>query len=134
MHLVLEDGRLGVFMPPFARTTRFVVEGDRFWVADNDRWELRGYTPTGQLSILVRRLGGEVAITDALLEEFVSELYVDFPEGPGLERGKERQREIAHHATAPAFGALRIGTDGRVWVGSYALPGDTTVQWVGPHA
>lgn len=130
MHLVLEDGRLGVFMPPFARTTRFVVEGDRFWVADNDRWELRGYTPTGQLSILVRRLGGEVAITDALLEEFVSELYVDFPEGPGLERGKERQREIAHHATAPAFGALRIGTDGRVWVGSYALPGDTTVQWL----
>lgn len=130
MHLVLEDGRLGVFMPPFARTTRFVVEGDRFWVADSERWELRGYTATGQLSILVRRLGGEVEITGALLEALIREKYENSADSPGLERAKERQREIAYHIVAPAFDELRVGTDGRLWVRSYALPGDTTVQWL----
>ncbi len=131
MHVVPEGGRFSVGTQPFARMTRFVVEADRFWIADNDRWELRGYSITGRLSILVRRLGGDVEITDALLEDFIREKYEGSAEGPGLERAKERQREIAHHTTTPAFDELRLGTDGRLWVGSYALPGDTTVQWLG---
>lgn len=131
LYLLGEGARLGVFVPPFQRITRFVVGSEQFWIGDSDRWELRSYSPAGQLLTLVRRLGGDVTVTDALLERVINERYRDVADGPDRARAVARQKQMVRHATTPSFGDLQIGTDGRLWVGAYPLPGDTTVLWTG---
>jgi hypothetical protein len=129
VHLVADGGRLGVFVTPFARVTRIAVGADRFWVADSERWELRGYSPEGRLSALVRRQGGDVPVTASLLEDAIRERYKNVPDGAARERTMERQRQIEQHATLPAFSDVQLGVDGRLWVGAFSLPGDTVLWW-----
>ena len=131
LYLLGDGARLGVFTPPFQRITRFVVGSEQFWIGDSDRWELRSYSPTGQLLTLVRRAGGDVTVTDALLERVINERYRDVADGPDRAQMVARQKQMVRHATTPSFGDLQIGTDGRLWVGAYPLPGDTTVLWTG---
>ena len=128
-YLVFNGPRLGVYTPPFPRKTRIVVGTNRYWIADDDRWELRSFSPNGTLRTVIRREGGEVPVTEPLLEEVIRQRYEDAPAGPGREQAMARQRHISEHATAPSFNDIRLGTDGRLWASDFVLPGDSTVHW-----
>lgn len=131
LHMRRVGERLAVFVPPFQRTTLFVVGSEQFWIADSDRWEMRSYSPAGRLLTVVRRQGGDVTVTEALVQQVIDEQYRDVADGPNRARMVAERKQMVRHATTPLFGDVQVGSDGRLWVSAYTLPGDTAVLWTG---
>jgi hypothetical protein len=103
---------------PFARSTLTAVGDNHVWIGDNGRYEVGGYGDDGRLRRLVRRtadprkvsarekdeyrrawrerVGSGGPVPGAALETFLAEM--PFPE------------------THPAFSALHVDSEGRLWV------------------
>ena len=125
-----EDGLLQVTQPPFGRRLHIAPTPDGVWIADDDQWELRRFSAEGELSILVRSSASAAAVTDQLLEEFLTERYRYAVQDPTLEDLKQAQREIARHTTTPSLGMVLGMTDGGVAVGEFKLGAASPQAWI----
>ncbi|MCE2456164.1 MAG: hypothetical protein J4G12_10210 [Gemmatimonadetes bacterium] len=125
-----EDGLLQVTQPPFGRRLHIAPTPDGVWIADDDQWELRRFSAEGELSILVRSSASPAAVTDQLLEEFLTERYRYAVQDPTLEDLKQAQREIARHTTTPSLGMVLGMTDGGVAVGEFKLGAASPQAWI----
>ena len=124
------DGLLDVTQPPFGRRLYIVPAPDGLWIADDDRWEARKYSARGELRMVVRSSASSAAVTDELLEAFISERYRDAVEGPALEDMKQDQREIARHTTTPSFDRIVGTTDGGVAVREFGVGTASPRIWI----
>jgi hypothetical protein len=130
LHLLLEDGRLQVLTPPFARSTVIRVGPDGYFVGDTDRPEIRGYGPQGDLRAVVRWQGTGQRVTDEVLDADIRYRFRSL-EGPAFEQRLTEQRRISTHLTTPAFRSMLVGSDGLLWIGRHALVSDSVVAWFG---
>jgi hypothetical protein len=130
LYLFLEDGRLQVLTPPFARSTVIRVVPNGYFVGDTDRPEIRGYGPQGDLRTVVRWQNIGRRITDEVLDADIRHRFRSL-EGRALEQRLNEQRVISNHVTTPAFQTMLLGSDGRIWIGQYALVTDSIVAWFG---
>jgi len=128
--LFRRDGLLEVTQPPFGRRLHIASAPDGVWIGDNDRWEVRKYSPRGELRMVVRSSAGPAAVTEELLEAWIGKRYRDAAQGPALEDLKQDQREIARHTTTPSFGKIVGMTDGGVAVGEFGLGTASLRRWI----
>ena len=130
LSLFLEDGRLQVVAPPFGRRLHIAPSPDGVWLGDNDLWEIRDYSAGGHLRAVVRSTASPRAVSDSLLEEWITEKYRYASQGPYLEGLKRDQRRIASHTTTPSFGSVLSTVSGGVAIGEYQAGRAPTRAWV----
>jgi len=128
--LFRQDGMLQVTQPPFGRRLHVATGQDGAWIADDERWQLRKYSAQGALHMIVRSSASPMAVTDELLEAWITERYRHAAQVPTLEDLKRDQREIARHTTTPSFGAIRGTTEGGVAIGEFGLGTASPRVWI----
>ncbi len=128
--LFRQDGQLQVTQPPFGRRLHVVTGRDGVWIGDDDRWQLRKYSGRGVPGMIVRSSASPAAVTDQLLEAWISARYQHAAQVPTLEDLKRDQRDIARHTTAPSFGVIRGTTGGGVAIGEFTLDTTSPRVWI----
>jgi hypothetical protein len=126
---VSEGDRVILARPPFARVSVFLSAGNGFWVADNDRWELRRYGGDGALRQIVRRSQAGGAVTPALLETYIEAQLADYPQTPALERSRALMHRMAVHTSLPAYVTAHVADDSHVWVRAFVVPQGEYTYW-----
>lgn len=116
----------------FGRQTYAAARAGRLVAGDNDRLEVRLYTPDGALVGLARAAHEPEPVTEAHLLRAWEERLRDYP--PGLrERVEEQLRTEGpsgpHAETLPAFTGLLLDPDGNVWLKRSALPEPGGERW-----
>jgi hypothetical protein len=124
---------------PFARNAFATVTGDRVWVADALRLELRAYDAAGRLRTLVRApvRGDSAAARDVAgwrerLRRLAHASLTD-------EEFRRLDTSLQVPATWPPFAALLAAPTGELWVRAGSAPGnaarwnvfDATGRWLG---
>jgi len=131
LYLLPEGERLQVLVPPFARHTVTRIAATDLYTADTDRNEMRVLSVTGQPHSIIRWRDTARPATAAALDATVRERYRNLSDGPALQQRLDEQKRMAIHETIPAFSTIRIASDQEVWIGDYALPGDSLVMLTG---
>jgi hypothetical protein len=129
VHFQSSDGAIMLARPPFGRSTVTRVQGTKFLVAANDAWEIRVHGGDGGLQMLLRVLGPATSVTDEIVTRHVESRLADVPPGPGRERSEKLTRDLATHETLPAFGDVRFGEDGRIWVSDFLVDQREPTTW-----
>ena len=121
-------GGFSYFEAFFPRYTYRVAAGNYLYVAANDTYELRRYTPDGVLTGLVRREHTPIQVTaDHLRHE----------RDRRLEATRDDRRSAVASAldemptpqTFPAYHLVRADDQGNVWVQAYPIPPQTRARW-----
>ena len=123
-----KSGMFAVGFPMFGRTTRYVVDGDQFIVANNDTWEIRRYNRDGGLRTIVRVVGEPRRLTGHDYDVAIDSMMAERPEGTAAMRELWRQ-EISHYETLPAYSAVLADSDHNLWVREYGRPGADRSRW-----
>ncbi|HEX8320909.1 hypothetical protein [Longimicrobium sp.] len=103
---------------PFARSTLTAVGGDRVWIGDNERYEVGGYGDDGRLQRLIRRVGDPRKVSDGEKEEYRRAWRERVGSG-GQVPGAALEKFLAEMPfpdTHPAFSALQMDAEGRLWI------------------
>lgn len=127
--LVLEpdeaDG-LVVGTPPFGRQTVRAVGPGRFYVGDQETFEIRGFDPDGTLREIIRLTGLDLTVTPELMTAArrASRAGGD-EEAPWAERFWE-----AAPATRPAYGEMLLDALGHLWVAEHVTSLTPPRNWM----
>lgn len=127
---------------PFARAAAVAVAGDRVWVADAERGELRAHDASGRPRTVVRApiRGDAVDSADvAAWRDRLRRLARGYLTGEGLRR---LEGSLALPDSWPPFTALLAGPRGELWVRGGSAPAsdarwnvfDATGRWLGTLA
>ncbi|HEY7771266.1 hypothetical protein [Longimicrobium sp.] len=103
---------------PFARSTLTAVGDDRVWIGDNERYEVGGYGDDGRLRRLVRRAAAPRKVSDREKDEYRRAWRERVGSGgpvPGAAL-ETFLAEMPFPETHPAFSALHVDSEGRLWV------------------
>ncbi len=123
-HLSPESGEIVV---GFGATALFNGRGQHTVVGTNDSLDVTLYQGTAPLTRI--RGGHSPRQVTAQEEEAWTELYLAmFPEGFRADRRRELQQSTVRE-TYPAFGALSVDADGRIWVGDFARLEELERRW-----
>ena len=123
------DGGFAFYDSFFPRYTYRRAAGDHLYIAANDTYELRRYTPDGALTGIVRRAHAAVAVTEEHVqlerERRLAQVRSD----------DERQmlsgvlNEMPVPKTFPAYHLVRVDDERKVWVQEYVIPGINHATW-----
>ena len=114
--------------PPFGRDLATAVGGDRFYVGENDRYEIAVYSADGKLAQLVRRRVGARRVTRADRKALDSARVASF-NGNIPPDTKREYAAIPVPSTMPAYRWMRASRDGHLWVQDYLAHRDTVARW-----
>jgi hypothetical protein len=109
---------------PFGRASVQGVAEELLWVGTTDRYEVRAYTPLGELVRIVRRRHEAVPVTEADVEASLEETLSTVEDEERRAWFRAQYGEMPIPATMPAYASLRAGRDGHVWILRYAGPRD----------
>jgi len=115
---------------PFGHATAFAVAGDRFYVADNETYEVRVYSITGQLKQVIRKQATPLTITDA-----DERAYKDSVLATGNALQKRQMRAMFENlppapTAYPAYAPdILIDAEGNLWIRESSRPGAQQAQW-----
>ncbi len=128
-------GRYTQWTPYFARETWYEIHDDTYYVAANDTYEIKAYTPTGILQAVIGKYHEHLPITREDIEfvrERVGRLFSWIP-------GADRRRfddAMTFAETMPAFGragssqrGVAVDAQANLWVLEYNRPGDERNRW-----
>ena len=118
------DGRVTGSSPrPLGRETHYVVGDDRFYLGTSDEYAVQVYSLSGELVMVIRRSGADLAITARHIDRFVSE---QLSRATDIRRRIiERQyRDMEFPERFPAYARLLVDVPGNLWVQDYRRPGD----------
>jgi hypothetical protein len=123
-----EDGRAVMSTPPFARNSVGTIRGDRIAVGDQESFEIREYSPAGEVLRFLRIPGRIRRVTDQDLEEYIRGRLASAPPDrhPSLRQSLEG---MPHSETLPAYGAILSDTEGNLWVGEWAMYPQVAGSW-----
>jgi len=135
-------GGFTVDPPLFARMTGIAVHGDRFYLAATDSYEIKTYSVTGILEMVIRRHVPVREVRQAHVEMLLGErLATDVSADDAFRRLKERGMRETAAATLPAFGLpstrwefpltspIHVDALGNLWVREYHLNEEDPSQW-----
>jgi hypothetical protein len=123
---------------PFGRSTAVGVADTVFYVAHNDRFEIRFYAPSGALRRIVRRAQPIIAVTDKLAGQFREAALEGSPSAERHRRFERLLADIPVPETMPAFGsAYYVGRipgammdeAGNLWVLDYTWHRNEATDW-----
>ena len=115
---------------PFGRETVSAAAGDRFYVADNEKYEIRVFSMTGRLIRIIRKETMPVP-----LEASRVQAYEDSVIATTEERARPQMRTVfatmpPPPPTYPAFApAIRVDADLNLWVKESEQPGEVRCSW-----
>ncbi len=116
--------------PPFGRSLHVAIAPTRFFVGDNDRYEISVFSSDGTLLHVVRLEGTERPVTREAIEEYMEDRI---PKRTDLPRKylEDQLLALITHGTMPAFDKLLSDEDGYLWVRDfdYRLPADRDERW-----
>ena len=119
-----------VSIPPFGRSLHVAIAPTRFYVGDNDRYEISTFSPEGALLHVVRLEGAERPVTREAIDDYME---ARIPKKTDLPREllERDTRALITRGTMPAFDALLSDEDGYLWVRDfdYRLPAEREERW-----
>ena len=113
------------------RRTAYAAAGSHFYVADNEIYEIRVYTPEPlRLTLLIRKQHEHLAVTESDVA-FVRDSLLAARSGPAQQMVR---RSFEHRppppTTMPAFAPdIHVDTELCLWVREFFRPGDSRVVW-----
>lgn len=111
----------------FGRSTHYAVAGDRLYVGDDARYEIRVYDPSGRLLRVIRKEHVLTEVRESDVERRREEALGSIEEadapGPLKEALETSVREGEARETLPAFDGLFATSDGHLWVEQARRPG-----------
>lgn len=121
--------RSGGMPRPLGKELSHAMGEDRFYVGTADSYEIAVYSRLGEPAMIIRQDRGDLTITDAHLDQFISASVSQAP-SDDVRRTWERQyRQMEWPATFPAYSRLLLDQDRNLWVHDYLRPGDTRSVW-----
>lgn len=124
------SGRLERRKRPFGRETVSAAAGDRFYVADNERYEIRIYSMTGRLIQIIRKETIPVPLEAPRVQAYEDSVIATMGE-----RARPQMRTVfatmpPPPSTYPAFApAIRLDGDLNLWVKESGHPSDLRSPW-----
>jgi hypothetical protein len=125
----------------FGRTSLTAGAPDRWFAADNGRYEIAVRSPTGQLIALIRRSVEPPPVTPEVLQAVrevesrrqeraeASMREIMAARGHTYEDRRLRGEEVPHHPTMPFFDRLLPNERGNLWVRDYRPTPDAPQRW-----
>jgi hypothetical protein len=118
---MIELGGRSMPMPiplPFSPTTVVAAGRDRFFVGVSDTYEIRVYTPAGELTSLIRRRHEPRRVTEEEVAETRARLteMLEGQANPFAAQFQEAYAKVSYPETMPAFAELLVDRDGNLWV------------------
>ncbi len=119
---------------PFGRATWTLVRGNRFYVADNDRYEISVYGSDGTLHTSIRKSMENLVATEADVERYIASRFGDDERG---RQSAQAFRDVPMPETFPAYGwnttgrtaPVLIDDTDHLWVLEYNRLGDEEYRW-----
>ena len=113
------------------RSTVYAAAGDRFYVADNDTYEIEVYSIDPlQLVMLIRKAHRHLEVTDADVRVVRDSLLASRGGGAQHMMRRSFENRPAPPRTMPAFAPeIRVDLHGCLWVREYTRPGSRRVTW-----
>lgn len=112
------------------RTTVYAASGDRFYVADNDTYEIQVYSmDPPRLRMIIRKQHVHLAVTEADVRAVRDSVLSSTGRADPIVRSSFENRPPPP-STMPAYAPdIHLDVDGNLWVREYTRPGDPRVAW-----
>jgi hypothetical protein len=68
-------------------------------------------------------------VTDVIVTQHIEARLANVPPGPRREQSEQFTRKLVTHQTLPAFGDVRFGEDGRIWVSEFVIDERMARTW-----
>lgn len=103
---------------PFARSTLTAVGDDHLWIGDNERYEVGVHGEDGRLRRLIRRTAAPRRVSDGEKDEYRRAWRERVGSGGPVPHAAQERflAEMPFPETHPAFSALHVDSEGRLWV------------------
>ncbi|MBW3570932.1 MAG: hypothetical protein KY467_07490 [Gemmatimonadetes bacterium] len=121
------DGRFSVTVVPFARATVATAGGEQFFVATNERREVRGFTAAGGRAVVAREAEPLLRVTEQDLAAAVQRLAGNG--GAGQRTVEQRLANVPRSRTHPAYRRLNLDPLGYLWATLAQRPGARNGRW-----
>jgi hypothetical protein len=128
LFLIDEGGRGVMSTPPFARNSVGTIRGGDAVVGTEETFELREYSPAGELVRVARIPGWDLALRPGDLEEYIRDRLASAPE----ERRPSLRQELEAMPvppTRPAFGGMMSDETGNLWIAEWTAFPDLPEYW-----
>jgi hypothetical protein len=122
-------GNPGVTTPPLARRGVQAAGIGRVFQGDGRTFEIREYTPAGDLVRSIRYLAPPRTLAREVIERWVERAGERYEDPREARQAMDRARAQPFPATLPPYSELRVDTEGNLWVGEYRLPWETEPAW-----
>jgi len=115
---------------PFGRETTFAARGDRFYVADNERYEIRVFSEAGRLLQVIRKESVPFPLEAAEIQAYEDSVLATVDD-----EARPQMRVLFASlppppSTHPAFSPLiRVDNDLNLWIRETGRPGLQRSQW-----
>jgi hypothetical protein len=114
---------------PFPRIPVTAITGSRFHFGPADTYELRTYTPSGELERVVRLAQPTRAVEPADIDEYKRE-RLERAERDGERPAMERiLGEVPFPQTLPSYDQMVADADGNLWVADYRTVRQDAASW-----
>ncbi|NIM51888.1 MAG: hypothetical protein GTN78_05300 [Gemmatimonadales bacterium] len=115
---------------PFARRASFAVSEGALYAGTQDSYGIAVYSLEGTLVGGVRRDYASLTVTAADIEAYKDRELADVTDAEARpERLRELER-LPYPETMPAYGTIKIDSEGNLWVAEYRRPGDDQPRWM----
>jgi hypothetical protein len=123
-----EGGRPTMGSVPFAHAAAHAILGGRLVLGDESDFSLTVWRPDGAPEVIVSWRRGSLELTDSEVGAWIEAEVAARPEA---ERAAARTRwsEVPVPLLRPAYGRILADSEGYLWVGAYALPGQDATRW-----
>jgi hypothetical protein len=134
-YLSKDDGMFSTSSVVFGRDVLLEPGGDRFYVGDNDSYQIAEHRPDGTLLRLIRRPYDPVSVGEDDVAAYYEKRSTDFSGAPAALRARmqareeEQRKEVPHRTTLPAFASLQVDPEGNLWVEDSRRPADEQPRW-----
>lgn len=122
-------GGFSFYDPFFPLESYHVVAGDRLYIAENDTYELRRYTPDGALTDIVRRAHTPISVTREHIAVERERRLAATRSSLERERTSNALNEMSKPETFPAYQGVHVDDELNVWVQEYNLPSTEQSTW-----
>jgi len=123
-------GRLERRKRPFGRETVSAAAGDRFYVADNEKYDIRVYSMTGRLIQIIRKETIPFPLEASRVRAYEDSVIATIEEAARPQMRTVFATMPPPHSTYPAFApAIRIDRDLNLWVKESEQLGDLQSAW-----